>query len=342
MDEQFTHIATILFEHNYFSNGVFEPTEVTVQAETLRTLKNLSVLVKPFAGGFHLLASQLEGLRAVQEDFRFEIRCSDPYFINYTELAEFNPSRDLFYFTNKETHRIADSSKLSLHAGYVGKENILTSHKREINLDTFNQNSNYTFSSSAGVLDSTQVQQIDPEANKFILTNVPEGVINAYENGIFSERFYYTTNSLWQKPIGIIDISLQTLYKQYVGSDKTVQYTIQWDARQTYWEYYVTKDKLASFNNIAIINQNQDQVFRYIGTKEDFLIFRTVAPHHLSQSQEEGFQLVHNFTQETASNRTYTTVIKQLSIPSPNQLQPNSDHPTDPTAPLYSHLYIYI
>jgi len=344
MNEQFVHIATILVEHNYFTNGILESMEITAQSDTLITLNNLSVLVKPFAGGVHLLTSQLEGLRSVKEVIKLEIRCHDPYFINYTLLPEFRPTRDLCYFSNRESHLIAESSKLGLHKSFVSKEDILTLHNNEVILDIFDPGTSYVFSSFQGVLDSSFVQQPDTSVNRFIFHNVSEGVINVAEEANQTEKFYYHPNALGSKPLGVIDISLNALYDQFMKKNETVQYAIQFTARRTYWEYYFSKDSLVSYENIAIINTRAQQKmdFKYLGENDHNIIYRSISPLPLSQSHLATYQLVYNFTPETAENRKYKMLINQLPIPSPNQLYPNRDNPTDPTKALFSHIYIHI
>ncbi len=345
MNIQFTHIATILFEHTYFSDGVFTPMEVIVRPETLRTLHNLEIVVKPFAGGCHILTADIERLKTMQKDIplEFEMRCTDSYYINYSELPSFNPSSELFYFANREADYIEENKKIILHNGFVKDKVILRVVGNEATLNSFDEFQEYHFYlSSTGEDLSHLVQQPDPSVNRFILGNVPDGIIEVKVDEKISERFYHNTSALWRKPVGIIKLSTNHLYSQFTTRSSTVQYAIQFEARQTYWEYYFSKDRISSFEHLAIIKSHEDQDFKYIGTNESSMVYRSVSPRHLSQSGYENFQFVHNFTPETASDRTYATIINQLPIPSPHQLYPNSDHPSDPTVPLFSHIYVHI
>ncbi|MEQ3656378.1 MAG: hypothetical protein ABNH00_10980 [Dokdonia sp.] len=341
MEEQFIHIATVLFEHEYFTNGVLETVEVTAQTKTLRTLKNLGILIKPFKGGIHMLTSNVEGLSTFTEDLRFEMRCRDAYFINYTTLPQFQPAQDICYFSNKESQEMAESPKLGLHESFVGKKDILTAYTEAVVLDSFHPDSNYTFETAAGVLDAWQVQQPNVSENKFIFYNVPEGIVQVKGTRSEPENFYYSPDVLWHKPIGIIEIAPHQLYKHYKAKTTTVQYVVTFAARQTFWEYYFSYDTLASLENIAIIKSNKQQDFKHVGTDQNSMIYRAAAPRKLSQTNQENLQLAHNFSPQTVLDRSYDLIINQLPIPSPNQLFPNSDNPSDPTAALYSRIYIH-
>ena len=117
MSQNFTHIATVNFKHAYFRDGFFTSVNISMDADSRALMKDLGILLKPFSGGFHLLASNRDKLASENPEVSIKIHfdCSDSYYINYTNLGHYEPANDILYFSNLDAQFNSDEAVFLLH-----------------------------------------------------------------------------------------------------------------------------------------------------------------------------------------------------------------------------------
>lgn len=124
MNATFIHIATIAFRHEYFEDGKFKSLRVLPSDKTVIRLRTLEMLLKPFEDGVHLFIKQEHQLNVTEEKqpLRFEFICSNPYYINYTELKEFRPSKEFLLYDTKIATYAEGSSEYVLESAIATRE----------------------------------------------------------------------------------------------------------------------------------------------------------------------------------------------------------------------------
>lgn len=108
MEEQFTHIATITYQHNFYENKTFKELITVISSQAgHKVLQDLGLLIKPFLGGIHILSSDIEKLQLEEESFiSFDLDCSNPTYVNYTQFPIDHFPGDIFYLDNLSTNQL--------------------------------------------------------------------------------------------------------------------------------------------------------------------------------------------------------------------------------------------
>lgn len=269
MEEQFTHIATVTFQHTYFENGLFKTLEMHPEAVTIELLHRFKLIIKPFVGGMDILASLPEFLETAitDESLRFEMNCSDTFYMNYTALPTLNLQEEVLYYDNLQTN------------------------------DT----------------------EIDAQ---YIL-----------KRAIYSRS--QITNS-FRKTLGVLALYPKALVEHYLENEAVVAYTINFEARKTYWKYIIIHQPSFSQEYLAIENSAGEQIFEQISAEIDKVVFLSKAPIALAEKPKGISRLIRKAQSLGEGDRT---LFAHLPGPSPDRSFP----PDDPSLEAYfSHIYIYI
>lgn len=339
MEERFVYIAMISFKHDYFRDGIFRFLKIYPTDSTRNVTSELRIVLKPFTGGVHLLVSE-DYLSSVAREgglLRFELRSTDPQFINYTELGVYNPAEHLLCFDNINTLLISESSEYLLdNESFQGASEILRIQNNSISLVRYREEALYTFYKSNGEAISFDfVEQQDIMVNAFTFNDVSEGIIRVYEDDVLMDMFYYRPIGLWNKPFGILEINLGTLVEQYLRDSATVSYLFEFQARKTYWKYFFTQQSETSWKSLLIrCNGIDDDFTRSIA--DDALTFISKRPMTLSENAKDSFQLVQK---DISGNMEDKIIIAQLPHASPNQLYLPENNSNNAYV---SHIYIHI
>lgn len=137
MEERFTQMATITYQHNFFRNNIFKVLKTDISFQISQLLKGLGLFIKPFSGGIHILSLNIGKLQLEEESYiSLNLNCNDPYSINYTQLPiDYVPS-DILYFNNKPLNALEKAivnqmpipSAQVLYTDEVGSDSKVCSH----------------------------------------------------------------------------------------------------------------------------------------------------------------------------------------------------------------------
>ena len=342
MQQPFNHILTILFKHQYFSENHFKSIIITFERETAKLLRNLNVVIKSFPGGVHLLTTDPELLNATDESepIRLLLNCKDDTFINYTELPLYNPGTNLLYFNNLNPNTKTKDNSLLLHeTGFVAQNDVVPVSNGKITIPQFDTKKKYVFTDVAGnEIASQNIQQTVSGSGIFNLFNFPEGLIYIKdENKVIGKVFCYT-NTVWKKPLGILEILPGKLFKHFKEKGK-VDYSINFNNRQTVWKYFLVDPVFQKFNNLTIINKAKEQVFKTPEKKQfneqmEALVFESKNKIPISEFSNNTFQLVDSYDPKLKSGKV---ILKNLANASPDLLYRDE---TNSNENIYSHIFI--
>ena len=315
---------------------------VSLAEDSQRLIHNLSILIKPFHGGFHILSSDAEfpGTIDAADSFQLFLNCTDPYFINYTELPPYNLADKLLYFNNIFGIKNEGTSGFVLHAeNFAGASELVQPVYDQIVIPGFNSGDDYRFTNAAG--NEIYSQNISPSiqnAGSFNISNLEQGLIlfHSKENDV--KKFYHYSNAVWKKPFAVLEIFPGKLFHQFEEKGK-VEYAINFSNRKTIWKYFLVSPVYNKFKNLSIINKGKEQVFsspekQSVHPESDALVFESKNKIPLAEHSEEIFQLVDNYS---AGNGKGKIVLKNLPGASADQLY-LSETISDDT--FYSHIFI--
>jgi hypothetical protein len=342
MNEPFTHIATVLFQHQYFDEGSFQSLECSVTSNSQVIMRNLGLLSKPFKGGVHILASEVSLLKALSEDYpvHIELRCNDTYYINYTQLPVFQLSSDCLCFHNLNAIQMDEAAVLRLHKeAFVGSNEVMQVCNGVVTLRSFDPLASYTFTNASGTqLPAPYVQQPDPSKNQFLVKDIAEGILYVYENNVRkeSENIYYQPDGFWNKPLGVLELYPSTLHDHYLENEGAITYSVKFEARKTVRKYFIVQNSNPPYKKLTIIDGSRKELFDRDQDAIGNLSFTARTSYPLSNSPNLPLQLVNNFIPD---KRKEKVVVKHLAHPSPSHLYLD-ESPTSTI--MYSHMYVYI
>lgn len=339
MQQIYSRILTLTFQHQYFRDSQFRTIDVTVAGSSARALNNLGIVIKPFPGGLNLLASDPNLLENEPNPIRLYLNCNDPYFINYTELPEYRPSQQLFYFNNLSVIPDNKTEKIRLHSDeFAGKNDLVNLIENKISIPEFDPKKQYRF------VDANQTeipsQNVIPTSNtgEFLISGPPEGIIYILADNRAFTKYYFQPKAVWSKPFGVIELYPGNLFAHYSEQGK-VEYLLNFNNRQTIWKYFFLNPVYQNFNNLSIINKGKQQIFNApqkqpVLENQEALVIESKSAIPLSEFSDETYQLVDNYDPELRSGKI---IHKSLAKASPEQLYIDT---TQSGAPIYSHIYI--
>ena len=153
-----------------------------------------------------------------------------------------------------------------------------------------------------------------------------------------SEVAEHDSNSVWKKPLGILELFVQTLFNNYEGNKKA-NYVISFNTRYTILKYFLISEVFQQFDNLSIIQKDKGIAFN--GPKQETIqqgnkvvVFESKNEIPLSEFSEVSYSLVNNYNSDLGPE---VIVIKALAYASPEQLYRDGIAPNDK---FYSHIYI--
>jgi hypothetical protein len=342
MRQSYSHLLTLLFKHRYFRDDLFKSVQISYAEGTPKLMKDLDIIVKPFAGGFHLMASDPELLKTINDTYpiQFHLFCNDPLYINYTDLPIYQLSDKLLYFNNISAVSDPNGEGFLLNdEEFVGKNEVVQISYGRINISASNSGKEYSFTDAVGNEISSQfISQSSQNSNEFSLANLPQGIIRIYADKKEVDKVYYYPKAIWQKPLGIAEIFPGKLFTHFKDKGKA-DYSVVFNNRQTIWKYFLVSPVYQKFTNLSIINKGKEQVFnapqkQHVDKNPEALVFESKIKIPLSELSDENYQLVDNYDPEHRSGKV---ILKNLVKASPEQLYYDG---TKSKESAYSHIYL--
>lgn len=342
MRQTYTHLLTFLFRHRYFRDDLFKSIEIIFAEGTPKLIKDLGIILKPFSGGFHLLASDPELLDSLndQTPIQLHLKSKDPQYINYTELPAYQLSDKLLYFNNLSAEFDKKSNGFILQKEeFVGLNELVQISYGKIDIPASGSNQQYRFTDATGHEISSQcITRSVQDSNEFLVSNLSQGIIRVFAETKEVKKVYLYPKAIWQKPMGIVEIFPGELLRHFKEKGKA-EYTVNFNNRQTIWKYFFVSSVYQKFNNLSIINKGKEQVFnapqkQLVYKNPDAWVFESKMKIPLSELSDESYQLVDNYD---SVHRTGKVILKNLVKATPEQLHFDI---TKSEAPAYSHIYL--
>jgi hypothetical protein len=342
MKQTYTHLLTFVFRHRYFMDDLFKVIEVSFAEGTPKLIKDLGIVIKPFPGGLHLLASDPELLDSINDTnpIQLVLHCKDPQYINYTELPPYRLPDKLLYFNNLSAVSTGGNKSFRLHnKEFAGQNELVQISYGKINFPEFNADNKNRLTDAVGNEIPPQcITKSVPESGALVLSNLPQGLIRLFSNKEEVDKVYYYPKAVWNKPFGIVEIYTTKLFKQYKESG-LVEYVLNFDNRQTIWKYFLVSPVYQKFNNLSIINKGKEQIFKtpqkqLVHKNSEALVFESKNKIPLRELSDETYQLVDNYDPNLRSGKV---ILKNLVKASAEQLYADENQLVESA---YSHIYI--
>jgi len=342
MKQTYANILTLLFKHRYFSDDLFKTVNISFADDSHKLIVDLGIVIKPFSGGFHLLSSNPEILNSIDDtnSIKLLLNCTDPFYINYTELPLYRLTDKLLYLNNLSVVSDSKGKVYNLHKEeFVGQNEVVQIIHGKISISNFNASKGYRFTDATGNdLTSQSVLISSQSSDTFIFSNLSQGHILLYNSKEEVNKYYHYPNAVWKKPFAILEIYPDELFKHYSAGGK-VEYALNFANRKTIWKYFFVSPVYKNFQNLSIINKGKEQIFnapqkQLIHKNEEALVFESKNKIPLSELSDENYQLVDNYDNGNGKGKV---ILKNLVKASPEQLYGDKTKSDDT---IYSHIYI--
>ncbi|WP_297338275.1 hypothetical protein [Algoriphagus sp.] len=310
MNQQFFHIATLGFSHEYTGDSYYDGFSFAPTAETKILAKNLNLILKPTVGGIAVFSGDPELLAEEERELNLDLFSTNPLFYNFTDFGrEFRPDMHVFFFALQE-------GKQLLHAGdTVSVNNSLTVLRREAFQDLLTkvqQDKIQLLDREELEIPSNQVHRFlaDPEARVFY------GIEKGERKG-----FFKPSTKMEKTPFARMILSCSQLHKGFIQTQTPSLYSVRFKTKQTRWKYILSDKAYDKFNDLKIIDaQNSDIHFRETEFEiQDSWKVRSFESEAVLPFQVDGwpkFQLV----EQSNGGQVFKVVIKQLPKASPEGL----------------------
>lgn len=334
MEQTYQYLLSLEFRHKYFKDGLFKPLQLSFDAESQQLLKDFGLILKSYPGGLHLLCLDLELLKTASKNTALQILldCNDPYFINYSDLPNYNPSDTVLYFNNLNSKANSENSALNLHSEInVGKKDVYKLSSGTLKLDTLKKERTYHFKDEGGndISDNIHIKWI--EDNGFLISNRYEGSINVYEKENEIDKVYANPNPVWKKPMAIIELFLSKMFENF-EPDKKLKYIVSFNSIKTHWRYILADPIYKNFQNLTIVIKGQEnEVFARVTDNpsegSQYPVFQSIEKLDLLEYSEDFYSLM--------NDENSSPIIKALPRAAPEHLVFGKDKKT-----MYSHIYL--
>ncbi|MBV5313467.1 MAG: hypothetical protein JZU47_09235 [Prolixibacteraceae bacterium] len=341
MKQTYSHILTFWFKHRYFSDELFKSVDISLAESSQKTINDLGIIIKPFPGGFNLLAANPELLNSLDDSspLQLYIYCQDPLYINYTELPSYSLRDTILYFNNLSAGSNPNESFTLHQSKFLSKDDVIQLSSGQINIPDYNPQNKYHFTDASGKeISSVYVVQTPGNTGSFFISGIEQSLVRAFSANDEILKAYYHPKALWKKPLAVLELFAGKLSEQNKTNGK-VDYRICFDNRKTTWKYFMVSPVYQKFNNLSIINKAKEQVFlppqkQLVHQNTSALVFESKIKIPLAEFSDENFQLVDNFD---PTNRSGKIILKSLAKASSEQLFSDQSKPVEN---VYSHIYI--
>ena len=342
MRQIYSHILTFWFKHRYFNDELFRSVDISFAEGSQKLINDLGIIIKPFSGGFNVLALNPELLDSQNDIHPLQIYLysKDPLYINYTELPQYDLRNKLLYFNNLSIHAEPKNEQYLLHQSkFASIDNVIQICQGRIEIPEYDSRIKCRFTDASGnEISSESVAQARNESKSFFISGIDQGLVRIFSANDELLKAYYYPLALWKKPMGVIELFAGELFKRFQTEGK-LDYAICFDNRKTKWKYFLVSPVYQKFKNLSIINKAKEQIFnppkdQIVHQNTQVLVFESIHKIPLTEFSGENFQLVENYD---PVKRTSIPVLKTLAKASPEQLFSATSKADEN---VYSHIYI--
>lgn len=346
----FQKIIEITIQHQ-FTEGMFSKFNIEPTKDCKRLLHNSGLYYKKREGGLVILwdktteaLSTLPGPEREGFKLTFYLDISDPYFFNYTNL-DCSSLDGVFYFTNNKLKKGNKDNSLS-SAEFVTTEDFFLIKGESFNWRIEDVSEVQLFElvhpNSDSVIDSFG-SQVSQQNVPISLSAYQDGLYHLKKEGEVVSAFYKDAALSWKPRFGVIELFL---FDENNGvapvidqkEEGTVSYNISFQARSTYWRYYIIPKHTVQVDETLLISNKRN------GTTMNFI---NKGKKRLSDGSEAtvfdsekviGLREV-NTGKYQLKRPTGKPLIKLLPTPSVNFINANNDNGKQH---FYSEMYVYL
>ncbi len=321
MAKKFRPLCTIAFRHNYFNRngGVCRDFDLTPMPSAIKLFKQFDLRLQEDSAGYKLWFGQETPRRALiftaraQLRLSFLLRLRTPYFFNYTRLPFVDLNAHLYYFNNLDLSK-EDPVQLLNRGPFVG-----------LNDDEMAPKTSIKFTDPAQSADRSAFAAPSPPkpALEFQDPAPPEG------RGVF----------------GILDIFIgeNGLEIEGFGEDSLVpaRYELHFQARETFWRYFVFNPKNLEITGLNINSGNGNQ-FENLGEQNLQGGQKAFRLESSKSIQLEEFSR-HIFMLKVSNEVNGIVQNAEINLPSPDirMIKPEVN-PASNDRKVYSDMYVYL
>lgn len=330
MNQDFTHIASVIFSHQYSEAELFEGFLLGMSTDTSHFLSNLKVLIKPFKGGFNILCEEPELCLGESNPVLIQLKLQSPLFFNYTDFGRMvRPNSQVFYFhlpnPDEELERLH-------HQDFVSTDDTIAVLNQK-NLEDINAKNRLSENPVQDHLGN--IIPASELVRYFFQTG--ESVIKVKE-GKKETQYYKAAGNMEKIPFGLISMNMEALVLNFKKHGGANPYQIRFKVRKTIWKYILSDKVFDKYSRLTVVDvQNKDIQF----IEKEFEIqsawkvrsFESSEAIPYRASSISRFQLLEKSTDDRQAGKV---IFKQLPDAKPDQLhqlQTNSDLE-------YSHIFI--
>ncbi|APG64508.1 hypothetical protein LPB136_03625 [Tenacibaculum todarodis] len=118
MSQNYFHIATIYFNHEYFKDKIFKHVEFYLDEDSNTITKNLGIFFKPNKGNLQIFATNPRELVLENSaiSFRVSFRNNTSEYISYTDIKNYFSEDKILYFSNSDSKFNVTKNTFLLHS----------------------------------------------------------------------------------------------------------------------------------------------------------------------------------------------------------------------------------
>tara|TARA_R110000744_G_scaffold20142_6_gene52887 strand:- start:1060 stop:2139 length:1080 start_codon:yes stop_codon:yes gene_type:complete len=280
MEQAYQYFLSLEFRHNYFKDGLFRSLQVSFDEVTMQLTKNLGIIIKSYPGGVHFFSSNLELLKdiSLSTPLRLFLTSNDPNYINYTVLKGYTPLSSILYFNNLQPTKEAiieanlpseekDSlTKYNLHSkDFISKNEIVLLNFGSLDISKleipdYAIGKQYDFKDVFGNNLKDHILKTNEETDQFYISNLHQGIIRIFSNEQEVAKVYYNPQSVWKKPLGIIELYLSKINDHQQPENKLI-YRLKFDVQKTKWKYFLVDSVYEKYKGLMIVDSSDKQHF---------------------------------------------------------------------------------
>lgn len=245
---QYRPMFNIALEHTYFNDGRFPGVTFTPTAESERLMLNNNLITRKRNDGITVFfdSEHIDSLKLYAEDaddpLRINFECDSEHsnFQNFTISSIFEENKTLFFdSTNTDG---SDFGKKYLHVDdFVSSQDLVKCFNAPTDFDE-DQVSVMDFSATRKLIFDSQQTESNPHGKRHVDSTDPSTGEQLQKNVLASRKMLSDTR---KASVGLFSILItpDELSELHQGSTQSYNdYHVRFQARETYWKYYLVGD----------------------------------------------------------------------------------------------------
>ena len=245
---QYRPMFNIALEHTYFDNGKFPGVSLTPTAESERLMLNNNLITRTRTDGITVFFDNdhIESLQLYAEDpddpLRINFECNSEYsnFQNFTTSSVFAENKTLFFDSTNTDGSLF--GKKYLHVDDFVSSKDLVKYFNGSNDFGENQGSVMDFSGTRKLIFDLQQTESNPFGKSLLQSSDLSYAEQLQKNMLASRRALSDTR---HSSLGLFSILITPDELKALHQDSTQAYNdyhVRFQARETYWKYYLVGD----------------------------------------------------------------------------------------------------